>query len=138
IFCGVYLGFPPMNTIDGTLEKKGKEVILSAPSSIGTINLTDLRFDLPSERFEVTIGIRPEHLYIHQEKKSDADVTLQGEIVIGEVIGSDTILHMKIGNTLLKSFVPKIERLIPGSKAFVSFNLENVYFFKKDTGERIS
>ncbi len=68
----------------------------------------------------------------------ESDVTLEAEIVVGEVIGSDTILHMKVGQWLMQSFVPRIERMEPGLKVFVSFGAEDVYLFDQRTEKLIA
>ncbi len=126
-----------MNTILGTIKKKGKKIVLDAPS-LGVIDLTKIKSRLPSAEMEAVLGIRPEHLLVSQEKAMESDVTLEAEIVVGEVIGSDTILHMKAGQWLMQSFVPRIERMEPGSKVFVSFGAEDVYLFDQKTEKLIA
>lgn len=137
VFSGVYLGFPAMNTILGRFKREGEEVVLDAPS-LGVINLTKLKPHLPSTEMEAVLGIRPEHILVSQGKTEKSDVTLEAEFLMGEVIGSDTILHIRIGEWLIKSFVPRIERMEPGSKVFVSFSLEDVYLFDEKTEKLIS
>jgi len=137
LFSGVYLGFPAMNTLPGAIKKKGEELFLDAPS-LGIINVTNLKPRLPSPEIEVVVGIRPEHILISQQQPEELDVSLEAEIVMGEVIGSDTILHLKTRDVLIKSFVPRIERMEPGSKAYVSFNLDDVHLFDKRTDRLIA
>jgi multiple sugar transport system ATP-binding protein len=137
LFSGVYLGFPAMNTLPGAIKKKGEELFLDAPS-LGIINVTNLKPRLPPSEIEVVVGIRPEHILISQRQTEELDVSLEAEIVMGEVIGSDTILHLKTKDVLIKSFVPRIERMEPGSKAYVSFNLDDVHLFDKSTDRLIA
>jgi multiple sugar transport system ATP-binding protein len=136
VFSGVYLGFPAMNTVAGGVKKKGEEVFLDAPS-FGSINMTKLKAQLPSGEMEAVLGIRPEHLHISQQRGGESDVTLEGTVVVGEVIGSDTILHVRVGDWFLKSFIPRIERMEPGSKVFASFSLDDVYLFDQKTEKLI-
>jgi len=67
----------------------------------------------------------------------DFDVTLEGRIVVGEVIGSDTILHVQVGDLLIKSFVPRIERMEPGTRVYVSFWSKDGYLFDQKTEKLI-
>jgi len=139
MFSGVYLGFPAMNTISGAIKKDDGRVFFDARSLVELIDITRLSSHLTPEEKKIVLGLRPEHLFVSRERPPEWDVTLdEAEFIMGEVIGSDTILHVKVGEWLIKSFVPRIERMKPDTKVFVSFNLDHIHLFDQETEKSIS
>ncbi|MFQ6067090.1 MAG: ABC transporter ATP-binding protein [bacterium] len=135
VFVGTYLGYPAMNVIKCGLVEKEEKLLLNARSF--TLDVTALKDELKSSAKEVVLGIRPEHISISEEPLEGMDASLEAKIVVGEVIGSDTIVHLRLGEHLLKAFVPEIYRAGLGKTLWISFNLSDVHLFDGVTSKII-
>ncbi|MGQ9473552.1 MAG: ABC transporter ATP-binding protein [Candidatus Caldatribacteriaceae bacterium] len=129
IFVATYLGFPPMNVIQGDLYQEGSRLFFTVSGL--RIELTNLPDIWKSKNTKVFVGIRPEHLIIEEGKEKE--ITWIGKVLLSEVVGSDTIVHVQIGESLvLRSFVPGIYRVAVGESIKVGFQKNNVYVFDEN------
>lgn len=133
VFAGTYLGYPAMNVIKCAMEEREEKLLLGAGSF--TLDVTALKDKLKSSAKEVVLGIRPEHLNISEQPLKEMDASFEAKIVVGEVIGSDTIVHLRLGPHLLKAFVPEIYRARLGKTIWISFNLSNIHIFDGTTSK---
>ncbi|MDR2976330.1 MAG: sn-glycerol-3-phosphate ABC transporter ATP-binding protein UgpC [Streptococcaceae bacterium] len=88
---------------------------------------------------EVTLGIRPEDISgnaISQETFPGS--TVHAEVVVSELLGSETNLYSKIGDTEFICRVEARDFRQPGEKADLTFNLNKAHFFDLETGKRIT
>lgn len=125
LFVGKYLGVVEMNSIEGRAESGGGRTIVKTRL---------FEFELPRKIGDsgVIIGIRPEHLRI-KELGGGGDVEFEGRIALTEVIGSDTIVHLDVGEKeYLRVFVPAIYKKPIGERIKVAFNLSDLYIFGSD------
>jgi ABC-type sugar transport system ATPase subunit len=84
---------------------------------------------------KVALGVRPEHLIVGGGEKEM--LSFDGEVLLSEVVGSDTIVHVRVGGELvLRSFVPGIYRVAVGERVKVSLNPGDLYIFQ-ESGETI-
>jgi len=134
LFSGVYMGNPPMNTVDCSVVEKNGRIFLDASSF--KINAISLPTDKLLSLDKVVLGIRPEDIQIGKNP-SQGYFSLNVETIMGEVIGSDTILHVKIGEHSLRVFIPKIYREKMGKSIWISFNINSIYIFDKSSGKTI-
>lgn len=125
MFVAGFIGTPPMNFIDGTLDGGGFEFEGSR------LELPKKAADALSDREgrPLTLGIRPETLAVTAQAVPNA---LQGTLDSCEYLGNYYLLHVKLGNIVLvcrTSHAP----VRTGETAFVSPNAVNLYFFDPDT-----
>ncbi len=105
-----FVGSPKINTFDGSANSEGVveflNIKLARKSNTQNINLT--------------IGIRPEHLTISENK---SDNCIQGTVVYKENLGSDLFFHVDIGNGINRIIVRGIPQLTNnisnGTKVFI-------------------
>lgn len=133
VFAGTYLGYPAMNVIKCEMVEKEEKLLLDAGSF--TLDVTVVKDKLKSSVKEVFLGIRPEHLNIGEQPLEEMDACFEAKIVVGEVIGSDTIVHLRLGQHLLKAFVPEIYRAGLGKTVWISFNLGDIHIFDHTTSK---
>ncbi|RSL30633.1 ABC transporter ATP-binding protein [Salibacterium salarium] len=80
------------------------------------------------------VGFRPEHAAIltTQPYEDSHSITLQGQLLTRETLGSETIYQIKhrAGNFTVKSFLPPIEE--NNKNVFVSIPYEKLYFFDEN------
>lgn len=136
-FVAGFIGSPAMNFFELTVEKDrlispdGFELAL--PEGQGKI--------LESNGFlgkKVIFGIRPEDVsskeIVHQTFPN-ANVT--AEVLVSELLGSETMLYVKVGNTEFASRVDSRDFHNPGEKVNLTFNIAKGHFFDPETEKRI-
>ena len=87
----------------------------------------------------VTFGIRPEDVSsrpIVQEVYPDANV--DAEVVVSELLGAETMLYLKLGETEFAARVDARDFHNPGEKVNLTFNVAKGHFFDAETEKRIS
>ena len=88
---------------------------------------------------EVIFGIRPEDVSsrpIVQEVYPDANV--DAEVVVSELLGAETMLYLKLGETEFAARVDARDFHNPGEKVNLTFNVAKGHFFDAETEKRIS
>ncbi|MEM2123644.1 MAG: ABC transporter ATP-binding protein, partial [Candidatus Bathyarchaeia archaeon] len=126
-FVGTYLGMVEMNLIPGTItSKNGKTVLEAGPFKV-TYNK-----DLKLLTRDVLLGLRPEHISISD---TNSKGTYKGEIILTEVIGSDTVVHLNVGLEVpLRVYIPYIYRKAIGEEVEITLNPETFYIFSSEDG----
>ena len=88
---------------------------------------------------EVIFGIRPEDVSsrpIVQEVYPDANV--DAEVVVSELLGAETMLYLKLGETEFAARVDARDFHNPGEKVNLTFSVAKGHFFDAETEKRIS
>lgn len=123
-----YFSYPPMNLINGVSVVKDGKIILD----LGVVSLglpeEAAKFVTPGR--EVTVGIRSSSI-----KLSGEGVRLKANVIITEVVGSETLIHVDLSGTRLVVHVPWIYRAEPGSPIDVVVDPTRIYVFDKSSGE---
>lgn len=87
---------------------------------------------------DVVFGIRPEDINAEQvalDLHSEAHVN--AEVVVSELMGSETMLHSKVGDTTFVARVDARDTHGPGEMVELAFNMNKGHFFDVDTEEVI-
>jgi ABC-type sugar transport system ATPase subunit len=125
---GTYLGIVEMNLIPGTITSKHGKTILEA----GPFRVTYDK-DLKLLNRDILLGLRPEHISISD--KGSKEGAYRGEIVLTEVIGSDTVVHLNVGLEVpLRVYIPYIYRKTIGEEVEVTLDPDTFYIFSKEDG----
>lgn len=133
LFVATYLGFPLMNILEGKISQNQSKLLWN--SSDSQIDLTGFPGIQEVKGEKMFIGIRPEHIIL--EKVDESHVSWEGIVSLSEVIGSDTIVHLKMGSqTNLRAFMPGIYRVTIGEKVKIGFQKNDLYIFN-ESGECI-
>lgn len=133
MFVATYLGFPPMNVLSGELQQEGRHLFFMTSGL--KVEMTDLLGVRETVEGKLLVGIRPEHLVLGDERS--VEISWDGEVLLSEIVGSDTIVHLRVGKDLvLRSFVPGIYRVAVGARVKVNFRKDDIYAFK-ESGESV-
>ncbi|MDT2637544.1 ABC transporter ATP-binding protein [Enterococcus dongliensis] len=138
VFVAGFIGSPAMNFFKVTLSN-------------GTItNDHGLNLTIPEgknkvlvergyEGKEVIFGIRPEDIHTEQIAIDTApESTVKAEIIVSELLGAETMLYSKIGNTEFISRVDARDFHNPGEIIELAFDISNSHFFDLESEEVIS
>ena len=128
-FVAGFIGTPPMNFLDGRLE--GERGGLVFVSDALRIPLVPERSPNPTveTREAVTLGVRPEDLALTDAAGS---ATIRGQLVLAEILGATTHLHVEDGGRRLIAAVPSGPSLAPGAAISLSIDPRQVHFFASD------
>lgn len=136
-FVAGFIGSPAMNFF--TVKFDGKKVSnehgfdLELPEG-----QAKLLKETGYENKEVILGIRPEDISasnIAAEAYPNSQIT--AEVLVSELLGSETMLYSKIGDTEFVSRVEAREIRQPGEKVELTLNLNKAHFFDKESELRI-
>ncbi|GAB2026545.1 ABC transporter ATP-binding protein [Lactovum odontotermitis] len=137
-FVAGFIGSPAMNFFQvkfaGGKLTNGQGLDLQLPEGQGKV-LKDKGY----EGKEMTMGIRPEDIssdVILQETFPNSVV--HAEVVVSELLGSDTNLYCKIDDTEFICRVEARDFRQPGEKINLTFNLNKAHFFDLETEVRIT
>ena len=98
VFTGQYFGYPEMNLIDCTIAGQNGDLHIRTDSFQIPLKKAFAGKTIPPGNYR--LGLRPEHIGI-SETKSDDRISVTGQMLLTEVIGSDTIVHINLGENTL-------------------------------------
>ena len=140
LFVAGFIGAPQMNFFDADLTKENGKYYVATED--GKFYVDGYKGDeLAAKKIEsrkITLGVRPEHMVLREEKGPD---TLECTLEVNEMMGSELHLHMltKSGKKIIVR-VPTIsmpahvrENLAYGSKLYVSFEGKAMHFFDPES-----
>lgn len=136
-FVAGFIGSPAMNFFEVTLngdqltDGQGFEITISEGK----------RKELDEKGYQgkrLTFGIRPEDVsadLISYDTYPEAIV--KAEVVVSELLGSDSVLYCKVGNQEFSARVDASNYLSPGSTIDLALNVAKGHFFDAETQQRI-
>jgi len=128
-FVAGFIGTPPMNFLEGRLERDGDGLAFVSDA---------LRIPLPAERRPdpatrpdetVTLGVRPEDMALAD---APGPGTIPGQLVLAEVLGATTHLHVDVGGRRLIAAVPSGSLRAEGEALTLSIERRRLHFFSAD------
>lgn len=129
-FVAGFIGAPPMNFLDVQLDSEGSHALLPGKEAL---SLETPLADYAGKA--VTLGIRPEHIHVHEE--SDEAQHLNVDYV--ETLGADTLIHGHFGEdqTKLTIRLQDIHFLETGQRIPISIPSNRIHLFDPQTELRI-
>jgi len=128
LFVAGFIGSPPMNFIDVSLEQteekyflKNRDIIFEIPSKTGKLISSRFRDN------KIVLGIRPEDITIDHKRGEEA------EVYVVEPMGMQVLVTVKLGNLQIKVLtVPPFTKEM-GEKVKLHFNTNKIHLFDKNT-----
>jgi len=119
-----FIGNPPMNLIEGELNDKtftSKDLKVKIPDSVID--------NIKKKTKKVILGVRPEDV------KIGGDIT--GTVSLVEPLGSQTLIHISIGDQTIKLLNPKLMLVKIGDKLKIDLSSPNMSLFDSETKKNI-
>ncbi|AOY77665.1 ABC transporter ATP-binding protein [Clostridium formicaceticum] len=137
MFVGGFIGSPPMNFIEGRLEKNRlilgqQQLAIYAVHQEGLKNYNDKK---------IILGIRPEDIHLTVNTNQDKFYeSVEALIEVKEFLGSQLHLHCSVNATPIIAAIEVKNSFSAGEneKIQLKFDMEKVHFFDINTQERIS
>lgn len=140
LFVASFIGSPPMNFQEVVIEKCNDEVYVQfAKYSIKSPGILAREIErVGCLGHKVIMGIRPENIHNepgHLESLKDSTVDAQVEVI--EVLGSETLLRVKIGDTRFITKVSPDTRIKAGDNIKLALDLSKIHLFDLNTQKTI-
>ncbi|MFX1275309.1 MAG: ABC transporter ATP-binding protein [Promethearchaeota archaeon] len=133
IFVAGFIGSPPMNMIDGTIEKNNDELFINV-----YFKKLKLNKNLEKDKYiiydKIILGIRPEDILL---SKNNTNNSVEAKIDIIEPMGREFEIHLLIGNKPIIMVSKIIDDMKVGDIVYLHFNNEKFHVFDKESGENI-
>jgi len=118
LFVAGFIGSPAMNMVNGHLEASGDEVFAVFGSMRLRVDRAGLERHPGIEEFmnrDIVIGIRPGDFEHERIAGEDASRTLEADVDVVEVLGSETFVHYSL--PIAPVITPEIEELLADTGA---------------------
>ena len=131
-FVAGFLGNPSMNFLDGTIENE-EGLTFRSDNNLFSISLNN-HFDTLSGYTgrQITLGIRPEDIMIAPAENEM--YTFDSLVEVTEMLGNEVFVYFNIGEEQCVARTPVNTEVKVGEKSRISFNVEKLHFFDKDSG----
>ena len=136
IFVADFIGSPSMNLIKGKLINQNGELLFTSNDQTKIpLNKYNFRNKINEDEKEITLGIRPEHIYIEKNASDNFEIKVKSEL--SEYIGHEQIITFDFsGQQLLGKFSSTID--IDINKEFkLNIDINQLSVFDTLTEERI-
>ena len=133
-FVAGFIGSPPMNFVQGSLEEESGD--LAFKSNGFSLKIPE-QMQKPLQQHgatEVTFGIRPEDI-LARDIPHDAAADSNVEVV--EPLGSEVILYLMVGEQTLVGKVDSTIHPAPNTSLRIGFNMSRCHFFDAKAGQAI-
>ncbi len=136
-FVAGFIGSPAMNFFKVKVEK---ERLVNAEGF--TVGLPEGQAKLLADKGyidkQVLFGIRPEDVSNRQIVHDTFPAAkVIAEVMVSELLGSETMLYVKLGQTEFAARVDARDSYLPGKQAQLTFNVAKGHFFDLETEEAI-
>jgi ABC-type sugar transport system ATPase subunit len=144
-----FFSYPPMNLFNGSLSYENNSWMLNIHEIKTSIKLNEkvirnLSADTSTKYRDVTVGIRPGDFMFflsyeeYERSKKEGLVTLSGKVLTSEVLGSETLIHIRIAEKgRISVLIPELRPIELELPVVIAFNPLNIYIFDKKSGELI-
>jgi multiple sugar transport system ATP-binding protein len=131
VFVAQFIGSPPANLVKGRLRKADGRYVMERGDF--TLDLTPHRrvIDRALAGGEIAAGFRPEDVQVSAGKSRSGG--LSAEVYAVEPLGDETILDLRISDSIIRALVPSEFTARVGEKAYVSVPVEQVNLFDAKT-----
>ncbi len=135
-FVARFIGSPPMNVFRARLS--ADRTRLAAPGIEAPVPRAFLGATRALAGAEVLVGLRPEHLVASAEPGWTSPIALEGSVEIAETIGSEVVVHARVGEEkLIARFATRrVPRL--GERIALAADAAALHLFAATTSQRLA
>jgi len=125
-----FVGNPSINFIDATAKLNNGNLTVTSVFGSMAFNNDTFTENMPpaSSQFPCVLAIRPEQIAVSTEKGM-----LEGTVYSSMPAGSETLVHIKVGETMLLAKELGITNLEPNQKVWVTINPHTTNVYDKES-----
>jgi multiple sugar transport system ATP-binding protein len=140
LFVAGFIGSPPMNLFQGTIQRSGSALVFSERNTTGSPITCEL--PAPLERAAaaligkpVVFGVRPED--VHEVAEAASAPGFTATLEVAEPMGAETFLYLTTGATSFIARVAPTHRFDAGQRVRLRFALDKAQLFDAATEQRL-
>jgi multiple sugar transport system ATP-binding protein len=133
LFVAGFIGSPPMNLVEMTLDRDGDRPVLRSGDFVVPAPASVADAVGGSTGTAVTVGIRPEHVRV-AIPPGDGDAEFRGRCELVEFLGHHVLVHLRVGDIVLRAFDEPTRQLRVGHIVDCSLSVGRLHFFDGRTG----
>ncbi len=132
-FVAGFIGTPAMNFFEGEIAKEGRLYFRETGNG--------MKLEIPAELASkltafagrgIVLGIRPEHISLHEERKGKLDSSSRLRVEIAEPMGNEVYLYFQSPTAPIVARVTTPIDPDPGTELQMYFDTTRAQFFRKD------
>ncbi len=135
LYVAGFIGSPSMNFLKGKIEGSGAKAVFHLGNQ--KIPLNDYTPDAPIKPGAAVLGVRPEHIQIDMAATKATSDAYKAVVDLVEPMGSDSLVWLKIDDTLFSARVESNQHFDVGQKVNVRFRIGLASVFDEATGDRL-
>ena len=137
-FVAGFIGNPPMNFFPVELMENEGRLFASSDSILIEIPTPQAHILRASGEKEIVFGIRPEAIHDAEMLLSEnIDIAARGTIEVVELLGAETLLHVRCGKELIVASMPSGREYRPGDAIELVFTTDRMHAFRKADGKSL-
>jgi multiple sugar transport system ATP-binding protein len=134
VFVAGFIGTPPMNLIAASVCDSGARLAASSfslpvPPELRAVTHLGQR---------VVVGVRPENFAARKRDQAGATAAVVAEVELAERLGSEVIVHARVGDEMIVARLGPENDTAPGEKLDLVIELEALHLFDLETGKRLT
>ena len=136
LFVAGFIGTPPMNLVEGMVEKAKDGYIVR----VGASELPLLPERFSEEKItsyvgkSVVVGVRPENLHLEQAYMEQPNTgVITAKVELAELMGSEIYVYAKFGERNIIAKVPPHTRVESGEEMQIAVDCSKIHLFDKET-----
>ncbi len=135
LYVAGFIGSPSMNFLKGKIEGAGAKAVFHLAGQ--KIPLGDYVPDAPLKSGAAVLGVRPEHIQLDMAATKVNSDAYKAVVDLVEPMGSDSLVWLKIDETLFSARVESNQHFEPGQKVNVRFRIGLASVFDGASGDRL-
>lgn len=135
LFVAGFIGTPPINLIRGTFRTEGDKAFFKGDPF--TIDLTHRRREIEQglRGDQIVLGARPKRVRVSPTPSEDG--LTPGTVEVVEHLGSETILHLRVNDLVVRASIPSAFDVKIGGRRWVQIDGSAVHVFDAETGRAV-
>jgi ABC-type sugar transport system ATPase subunit len=135
VFVAQFIGSPPSNIIRGEVMKKNGSMVFRRKSLSIDISAFKPLLGEGVRDSKLVVGIRPEHISVSKTKQTDK--TQPAEVYAVEPIGFETILDLRIDDTIIRALIETEYSANVGERMYFEVNVDEMNIFNAETEKNL-
>jgi len=138
MFVAGFVGSPPMNFFEGEIIYENENVFFKSNDLKVPIEKEFVE-EIEKKKINLILGVRPQNLLISSISEKESSIAnFQANVYVVERLGTEILINIEKDSNIYKIIVPAETKVSIGDKILVKIkDLSKIYFFDKNTGERL-
>lgn len=137
-FVAGFIGNPPMNFFSVELMENEGRLFASSESILIEVPQQQADILRAAGEKEIVFGIRPEAIHdAAMLLAENIDIAARGTVEVVELLGAETLLHVRCGREFLVASMPSGKEYHPGDPIDLVFTTDRMHAFRKRDGRSL-